>query len=120
GNGAVTSNNFGAPLIIDKSPTTSGGTATFTGAITGNLSIEKYGAGTQILAPGLYGANTYNRGTDVNEGTLLVNNTVGSGTGTGDVSVSSGATLGGSGSIDGNTTISSGGHLAPGSGPGNV
>ena len=60
--------------------------------------------------------NTYTGGTFVSGGgTLRVNNTAGSGTGTGAVSVTgTGTTLGGTGSISGTTTIGSGAILAPG------
>jgi autotransporter-associated beta strand protein len=51
------------------------------------------------------GANTYGGGTTVAYGTLQVNNTTGSGTGSGTVSVNSGATLGGSGTIAGNVFV---------------
>ena len=51
------------------------------------------------------GANTYGGGTTVAYGTLQVNNTTGSGTGSGTVSVNSGATLGGSGTISGNVFV---------------
>jgi autotransporter-associated beta strand protein len=60
----------------------------------------------------LSGPNTYSGGTEVNGGTLLVNNTSGSGTGTGAVTVGSGGRLGGTGSIDGAVTDS--GKLIPG------
>ncbi len=119
GTGSVQSLISSAPLIIDKSPA-NGGTATFSGTITGGIQVYKRGTGTQILAPGAFGDNTYDSGTNVEAGTLLVNNTSGSGTGPGVVSVSSGATLGGSGSIDGFTGVQNGGHIAPGAGPGKV
>lgn len=61
----------------------------------------------------LTAANTYALGTGVRAGTLLVNNTSGSGTGSGGVFVDSIATLGGTGRIDGATTIA--GTLKPGS-----
>lgn len=79
----------------------------------GTLALTKSGAGTQILT----GASNYTGGTTVNEGTLLVNNTAGSGTGTGLVMIASAATLGGNGNInltDGRATIM--GRLAPGDG----
>jgi len=49
----------------------------------------------------LSGANTYTGNTFVNGGTLFVNNTTGSGTGTGTVHVNDGGTLGGIGKIAG-------------------
>jgi autotransporter-associated beta strand protein len=81
-----------------------------------NLALIKKGAG--ILA--LTAANTYAGGTIVREGTLLVNNTTdsGSGTGRGSVTVETGATLGGSGTISGQISVAAGGHLAPGNSPG--
>ena len=62
----------------------------------------------------LSGNNTYSGGTSVTSGTLLVNNTTGSGTGSGIVSVDSGATLGGTGRINGAVNVT--GVLAPGEG----
>ena len=62
----------------------------------------------------LTAANTYAGGTVVSAGTLLVNNTTSSGTGSGIVVVQSGGTLGGSGIIRGSVTLQSGGTLAPG------
>ena len=66
----------------------------------------------------LTAANTYSGGTTVNGGTLLVNNTNGSATGSGAVSVGTGASLGGSGSISGATTMETGSLLRPGNSPG--
>jgi autotransporter-associated beta strand protein len=66
--------------------------------------------GTVILTA----ANSYSGGTTVSGGTLLVNNTSGSGLGSGSVVVQSGATLGGSGSFSGSLSVSSGATLAPG------
>ncbi|MBK8095114.1 MAG: autotransporter-associated beta strand repeat-containing protein [Verrucomicrobiaceae bacterium] len=59
------------------------------------LSIMKVGTGTATLAA----ANTYSGGTTVNQGSLFVTNTSGSGTGQGSVTVLSEATLGGNGII---------------------
>jgi autotransporter-associated beta strand protein len=66
----------------------------------GNNALAKSGLGTLVLA----GANTYGGETTVSEGTLLANNTSGSGTGTGAVSVGA-ATLGGTGFINGPVTL---------------
>src|SRR5262249_34989965 len=53
-------------------------------------------------------------GTIVSSGKLLVSNASGSGTGSGAVSVLSGATLGGNGEIAGTVIVNSGGSLSPG------
>jgi len=57
--------------------------------------LTKTTAGSLSLGNG----NTYTGGTLVNAGTLLVNNTLGSGTGSGNVTVDAGGTLAGSGTI---------------------
>lgn len=72
----------------------------------GGLGIEKTGTGTLTLN----GFNTYAGNTTVTAGTLLVNGTVNN------VSVASGATLGGSGQV-GDLTVT-GGTLAPGNSAG--
>ncbi|HUI08411.1 MAG TPA: glycosyl hydrolase family 28 protein [Verrucomicrobiae bacterium] len=54
----------------------------------------------------------------VSNGTLLVDNTAGSGTGAGAVTVLTGATLGGDGIVGGPVTVN--GTLAPGDGPGTL
>jgi fibronectin-binding autotransporter adhesin len=95
----------------------SGGDNTLSGSISGTGgSVVKVGAGTLVLT----GANTYTGATTVAAGTLRVNNTSGSGTGTGAVQVQSGATLAGSGSIAGAVTIAKGGILAAGNSPGTL
>jgi autotransporter-associated beta strand protein len=72
--------------------------------------LTKTAAGTLILN----GANTYNSGTRVNGGSLFVNNTTGSGTGSGGVIVARDAAiiLGGNGAIAGSLNMS--GVLQPG------
>ena len=80
------------------------------------------GSGAVIQAGGtveLNGTNTYSGGTTVNAGgTLKVNNNplTGSGTGSGAVIIDSGATLMGTGKLEGNVTIN--GIHAPGNSPG--
>jgi autotransporter-associated beta strand protein len=78
------------------------------GGITGTASLAVMGAGTVSLG----NANTYTGGTTVSGGTLLVNNTNGSATGAGTVSVA-GGTLGGTGGMAGAVTVYAGG-FAPG------
>ena len=82
---------------------------TFANEVSGTGGIEHNGTGTTAVT----GANTYSGGTVVNAGTLLVNNTSGSGLGTGNVEVDGGV-LGGSGSFSGNVTVGAGGSLSPG------
>jgi autotransporter-associated beta strand protein len=86
--------------------------ATFAGQIVadGANTVTKVGAGTWTLT----GVNTYTGGTTVDGGTLVVNNASGSGTGTGAVTVNTGAALAGSGIISGAVTINSGASIAPG------
>jgi len=94
--------------------TTNGDLAQWTAFTTTNfgasLGLVKLGSNTFTLTY----ANTYAGPTTVGAGTLLVNNTTGSGTSTGAVTVSSGATLGGGGSIGGAVNVLTGGILAPG------
>jgi autotransporter-associated beta strand protein len=91
-------------LIINRT-----GSYSYSKVISGTGPVTKNGAGTLTLS----GASTYSGNTANNTGTLLINNTSGSGTGTGSVSINSG-TLGGNGFIGGAVTISSGATLAPG------
>ena len=107
-------------LTIDSGQTlTTGGNnsdTTMSGMIRGDGSLIKTGNGTMTLDA----TNSYTGGTTVAAGTLLVNNTAGSGTGTGDVTVESGATLGGTGILDGLATFEAGATLAPGTSPGTL
>jgi autotransporter-associated beta strand protein len=86
----------------------------FSGVISGTGSLAKSGKGSYDLT----NANTYSGGTTVKAGTLLVDNTSGSATGTGAVTILSGA-LGGNGTIAGPVVIGSdtagnGSFLTPG------
>jgi autotransporter-associated beta strand protein len=88
------------------------GSTTFNGLITGAGGLNKVGAGTFTL--GRSSGNTYSDTTGISAGKLLVNNTTGSGTGSGQVIVSAGGMLGGTGIISGAVTVVNGGHIAPG------
>jgi len=76
----------------------------------GPFSIALSGMGTLNLL----GANTYLGGTLVNAGTLFVNNTTGSGTGTGTIQMNSGGTISGTGSTLSMLALQPGSTLAPG------
>ncbi len=77
---------------------------------TAGTALQKVGAGTWTLT----GDNAYSGGTRVEAGALLVSNLTGSGTGSGDVTVLTGAILGGTGRIApgaGKSVIVSGGTM---------
>lgn len=75
---------------------------------------NKSGAGTLIITNlSISGTQTINNW-NVRQGSMLVNSNLGGGS----MTVSSGAILGGNGTIGGATTIQSGGTLAPGNSPG--
>ncbi|MEI8315598.1 MAG: autotransporter-associated beta strand repeat-containing protein, partial [Verrucomicrobiota bacterium] len=79
--------------------------------ITGSGSLTAFGAG----AIHLNGASTYSGTLTVSNGiVLLVNNTTGSGTGSGTVNVLTNAFLGGVGTITGAVTVNAGGTISPG------
>jgi fibronectin-binding autotransporter adhesin len=88
----------------------------YSGVLSGTGSLVTMGGGVFTLS----GANTYSGTTTVSGGKLVVNNTAGSGTGFGAVTVGSGGTLGGNGIISGATTVNAGGTLSPGNSPGTL
>ena len=108
------------------------GTLTVSGGVSGAYALTIVGGGSVVINSVIgtgagtlvnYGnltlaaANTYTGATTVAAGgTLNVNNTTGSGTGTGAVIVTSGAVISGSGIIAGPVSVA--GDLAPGNGPG--
>jgi len=97
---------------------TNTGVTTFSGTLTEEASIEgtglvqgaliKTGLGKLVLS----GANTYTGNTQVNAGSLFINNASGSATGTGAVTVNAG-TLGGNGFVTGAVTVGNSGTDVP-------
>lgn len=89
----------------------------FAGVLTGDGGeLGKIGSGTLRLTA----SNTYSGGTRVEGGLLSVNNTAGSATGSGDVLIGNGGSLGGGGFVAGAVTVADGGHLAAGNSAGNL
>jgi autotransporter-associated beta strand protein len=109
--GAIATGNVlqsGSTVTLDSSA----GSFTLGSALSGTQALVKTGSGTTTLD-----ATSTNTGdTTVNSGILRINGD--NSAATGNVTVASGATLGGSGIIGGATTIQSGGFLAAGNSPG--
>jgi fibronectin-binding autotransporter adhesin len=106
GNGGLINNAVVEANIASDSPA-------FGQPLSGSGTFNKTGAGTLQ-----FNGNSQAITTTVNHGTLLVNGSLADGTSAVDVIVASGATLGGTGTIHGQTLVQSGGHLAPGTSPG--
>lgn len=88
-----------------------GAGGTISGAINlGTGSLTKNEGGTWVLS----GNNTYSGGTIINGGKVYANNTSGSATGSGSVTINTGGTLGGTGAVSGQVIANAGGHVAPG------
>ena len=108
--GATTANASTTTFVIGGVNTNS----VFNGVISdggaANTALIFNGPGSLTLT----GNNPFTGGITVNAGTLTVNNTAGSGTGSGVVTINRGATLAGTGVIGGIVSIAAGGILAPG------
>lgn len=93
-------------------------TTAFTNTISGTGGVTVTGTSNAIGFVSLSGANTYQGGTNVNSGTLLVSNASGSSaTGSGAVMVNNSGTLGGTGFINAganDVTINGGGNITGG------
>jgi autotransporter-associated beta strand protein len=96
---------------------------TFNGVISSNTAVpgslvvlNKIGTGKLILG----GTSTFTGGTTVEAGALIVTNPTGSGSGTGDLAIAGGATLGGTGFIGSPTTLADFAILAPGNSTGTL
>jgi autotransporter-associated beta strand protein len=100
-------------LTVGSSASTVFGGLISDGGIAGGMggAIVKQGPGVLTLS----NVNEYTGGTTISAGKLVVDNTSGSATGSGSVSVSAGATLGGAGSISGSLVTAGGATLSPGS-----
>ncbi len=100
-------------IRVLENPNASGDYARLSGILSaggGTQGLLKSGAGLLQLTA----ANSYNGGTTVRDGTLCANNVTGSGTGSGAVTVESGAAVGGSGVITGAVTVAANGTLDAG------
>lgn len=113
GAGFDTAGSFSV-LQLYNSATNGSGIQTFNGDISGQGSIRRQGATTSAGGTSIFtGNNSYSGGTTITYGTLLVNNTVGTGTGSGPVTVATNGVLGGFGSA-GSTTVNYNGTISPG------
>jgi fibronectin-binding autotransporter adhesin len=103
-------NNNSAITLVTNSTVRFSGGGTRSNTIAGSGNFEKTGANTLTLS----GNNTYSGTTTVSAGSLIINGDQSGATGI--LTVSTNATLGGSGMIGGATTIN--GNLQPGNSPG--
>ena len=108
--GAVTLNGFNTLAFTNTARTTISGQI---GESTPSILIKQGGGELELT-----GANTYTGGTFIQSGTVRINNGTGSAFGVGAVTVASGATLTGAGSISG--AVQMNGTWAPGNSPGLV
>lgn len=113
GNGGTTGTLGSGAVTISTNAT-----LTFNRSNSYTVANAMSGAGTVVLdGPGTVDYSTakaYTGNTIVNAGTLLVNNTIGSGLGSGAVTINNSGVLGGTGSFSGAATLNSGGAMSPG------
>jgi len=97
---------------------TNANNVTLSGVISGGYAggLNKLGTGTLSVT----NANSYTAGTFINAGILAVNNTTGSGTGSGVVTVNAAGTVRGTGTVGGNLVLVGGGRVAPGNSAGTL
>jgi autotransporter-associated beta strand protein len=110
-NGTAGAYNARVIRTIDN-PNVTTDVARISGVISGSVNSDLVKTGTGMLE--LTAANTYGGRTAVTAGTLLVSNTSGSGTGTGNVQIYTSGTLAGTGTVSGRVSVNSGGTVAPG------
>ena len=118
GSGTVRNQGGGSGLLAvgaGNGNNTVDGTLALLDGASGSLGLNKRGSGSLTITA----AQTFSGGLVVSNGTVLVNNTTGSGTGSGAVAVYGGA-LGGNGIISGAVNVESGGTLSPGSSAGKL
>lgn len=109
-NGAVSSPGLTGTPVMNLDGAGSGVLGSGLADFGATMSVNKAGAGTWALTT----SSSYSGGTMVVQGTLLANNTTGSATGSGNVSVFAGATFGGTGAISGGVITAAGAFLSPG------
>lgn len=114
GGTAAATANLGSVILQTAATIGGSGTITIEPVVSGGGVLTKKGAGSLILKAN----NTYPAGTVVKEGLLLANNTNGSATGPGSVTVNSGGTLAGTGIVGGPVVGNAGGKVSGGNGPG--
>src|ERR1051326_2343964 len=115
--GAVSFSNSPIRVVADSTLAFTSGSNTLRGVLSDSGPLTLYLPGNSVLSL-LVNSAGYGGNLTVSNGTLLVNNSAGSGTGTGLVTVASGAKLGGSGVIGASVTVN--GTLAPGNSPGTL
>lgn len=117
GNGAVAAAALSSGIMLESDSAIGGsGDVAISAPIEGAFGIAKVGTGTLTMARPE--GQLYTGTTTISVGKLLANNTTGSGTGSGPVSVGASGTLGGTGTVSGAVTVE--GTLAAGASVGTL